>query len=835
MKISVNELKKYVKTLPDDIDELVSLIGSRLVEVESVDDWSEKYHNIYIVKVLSEDLIPGTHLHLCQVDAGEELNQKFGDGATVQIVCGAPNVHQGMFAAWIAPGAIVPMTFGKENFKIDTKKLMGHDSNGMLAAADELALGDEHDGIIELNPEMKIPDGSRSITPGDSFAEVYGLNDQILDIENKSLTHRPDCFGYIGFAREVAGILGEKFDEPDFWQPEHKAHFDHLREIIMSRPEGENTLEVKIEDGDLCPVYLGAILDLKNSPFAPEKKSSYFTPQDVFLIKSGMRPVSPIVDLTNLIMLETGQPLHAFDYDKFVSVGQGTFEHENLPEIKVRAARRGEKLELLDQKTITLTENDIIICSGDVPVALAGAMGGLSTAIDEKTQKIILEVASFSLYHLRSTQMAHGIFSEAITRFTKGQPATIAKPVMIESIYRYGADNLLALAMDSTDDYTNALHPAPISLTLADINNLLGTSFSAKEVKETLLHVGFEVEGNGDFKITAPFWRTDIAIREDIIEEVGRLKGFDNITLSLPLRPFIESEIDPIFALKTKLRNLLSDRFGANEILTYSFISRNLEQKVGENIDDCYEIANSISPELELFRQTLTPSLLSKVRQNLKSGFDHFTIYELNQVTNKSLGLDEDGVPNYETHLAILTTGDYYAIKALAEDLFSLIGVDFSIVPAEHTAPYFEPKHSVDLPFGSFGEIKQSVLSSLKIAQPISALELNLAPLLSAVSRQTVNMPALSKYPSVTRDFTFAAPEDVSFEELQGDLLSAISAEADLISNLTTLSIYQPEGESSRHISFRLTFSSTTHTLSADEISAIIERITSSVKKARLI
>ena len=196
---------------------------------------------------------------------------------------------------------------------------------------------------------------------------------------------------------------------------------------------------------------------------------------------------------------------------------------------------------------------------------------------------------------------------------------------------------------------------------------------------------------------------------------------------------------------------------------------------------------------------------------------------------------DEDGVPNYETHLAILTTGDYYAIKALAEDLFSLIGVDFSIVPAEHTAPYFEPKHSVDLPFGSFGEIKQSVLSSLKIAQPISALELNLAPLLSAVSRQTVNMPALSKYPSVTRDFTFAAPEDVSFEELQGDLLSAISAEADLISNLTTLSIYQPEGESSRHISFRLTFSSTTHTLSADEISAIIERITSSVKKARLI
>ena len=384
MKISLNKIKQYVD-IPQLISdqELIQLIGSRLVEVEEVIDLAPKYRHIYIVKVVSAEPIPDTHLSLCQIDAGPHTSE-YSDSETIQVVCGAPNVHAGMFAAWIAPGTIVPSTFGNENFRLSVRKLRGYDSNGMLAAADELDLGTDHAGIIEIDP--------KSAFPGDDFATIFDLNDLILDVENKSLTHRPDCFGLIGFAREVAGILGVKFQEPVY------------PKLALSQ-----TLPIQVSvDPKLCPRYDCAVFDLPK--FAPEK---YFTKTAAFLAKSGMRSIDPMVDLTNILMLETGQPLHAFDYDKFVALsGQKT------PKIIVRSAKSDETIQLLDGKTVTCTPDDILVTSNNIPVALAGAMGGKNTEIDASTKRVILESATFSLYHLRKTQMAHGIFSEAITRFT---------------------------------------------------------------------------------------------------------------------------------------------------------------------------------------------------------------------------------------------------------------------------------------------------------------------------------------------------------------------------------------------------------------------------------
>ena len=281
MKISLNEIKKLVK-IPSDVsdEELIKLIGARLVEVEGSEDWSEKFKGIKIVRVETCEPIPDTHLHLCQISCGEK----------VQVVCGAPNVHAGMFAVWIAPGCIVPETFGTdEPFEIGSRKLRGYESSGMLAAADELALGAGHDGILEIDPEMP------GVKPGASFAEVFGLNDIILDIENKSLTHRPDCFGLIGFAREVAGILGVEFDEPTDSTNELKGFANckevSPRETINARgPEmreaasrarpsvvvsngressrSQNALVVSahIKDTELCPRYSCAIFDFKDAP-----------------------------------------------------------------------------------------------------------------------------------------------------------------------------------------------------------------------------------------------------------------------------------------------------------------------------------------------------------------------------------------------------------------------------------------------------------------------------------------------------------------------------------------------------------------------------------------
>ena len=289
MLISLNEIKKYVE-IPSTVSnqELIELIGSRLVEIEEVIDLAPKYKGAYIAKVVKCDPIEGTHLNLCQIDAGA-VTAEFSDGETVQVVCGAPNVHSGMLAVWLTPGAIVPSTYVHENFRLGKRKLQGYESNGMLAGADELDFDNEHKAIAEIDPKIA--------RPGDSLADIFALDDLILDVENKSLTHRPDCFGLIGFAREIAGILGIKFNEP--------AVFENLEAKLLP---STLDLQVKIEGDDLCPRYSCAVFDLTR-----HEPSKYLTREAVFLAKAGMRAIDPMVDLTNIIMLETGQPLHAFD------------------------------------------------------------------------------------------------------------------------------------------------------------------------------------------------------------------------------------------------------------------------------------------------------------------------------------------------------------------------------------------------------------------------------------------------------------------------------------------------------------------------------------------
>ncbi|MBQ1528520.1 hypothetical protein IIZ77_02655, partial [Candidatus Saccharibacteria bacterium] len=363
MLISLNELKKLVKIDLAD-EELFKLIGSRLVEIEHVEDLAPKYKKIYVVKVLKAEPIEGTHLHLCQIDAGKELNDYVDPkhSGYIQVVCGAPNVKKGMLTAWVAPGAIVPSTYGTaEPFEISARPLRGFMSHGMLAAMDELALGEDHAGIISIHPDHIIitKDGRpRTIKPGDTLADAFDLNDKIIEVENKSLTHRPDCFGLIGFAREVAGILGQKFDYDESYHATHLAR--------PNKAETEIPLSVKIDNYKICPSYRAFVVDfggpmpteyLPVSFDADQPATRNLLLDDIFFAKAGMRSISPLVDITNRVMLMTGQPLHAFDYDKFVKVG-GT----DTPEVRVRLARPSEKLVLLDDKEIELNENDIVIC-----------------------------------------------------------------------------------------------------------------------------------------------------------------------------------------------------------------------------------------------------------------------------------------------------------------------------------------------------------------------------------------------------------------------------------------------------------------------------------------
>ena len=777
MKISLNWLKKYVDINVDNAA-LEKLIDSRLVEIEEIIDESKKYDNIFVVKVVECEAIPDTHLHLCQIDAGtNEL---------IQIVCGAPNVHAGMLAAWIAPGAIVPQSVHEDApFVIGKRKMLGkYDSCGMLAGADELDFTTDHSTIVEIDPEIA--------QPGDRLADIFELNDVVLDIENKSLTHRPDCFGVIGFAREVAGVLGQKFvSEPAVETADYKK------------------INADIADKTICPRYSAVVLKKHG-----EIKKKYLSLSDTLLAKAGMRPVDPIVDVTNYLMLLTGQPLHAFDYDKFLAVG-GTTE----PKVGVRLAKKGEKLVLLDDTEVELIETDIVITSNDVPVALAGAMGGKSTMIDENTKNVIIESATFSLFNLRKTQMAHGIFSEAITRFTKGQPAyqTLSVALKCAEMLKDGFE------ISEIIDSGYAPEENVVKITTDEINGLLGTNYSLEQIINTLENVEFKVEASGDnLTVTAPAWRTDIHIKEDIIEEVGRLNGYGNIAPVLPAHATAEQ--NKMVTTKSQIRNFLS-LTGANEVLTYTFVHGDLLEKVGQDVKNSYRLINSISLDLQYLRQQIVPSLLVKAYDNLKAKHNSFALFEMNQTFSRSTGVDEDNVPIANNNLAMVVVDNteetkYYLAKKYIEELGKKLGINLTFkkfVPVPKEA-FYEPKRSASIYIGDkivgcIGEMKYGVLNKFKLPRGVAAFEISLEALTEFATLKK-SAPEISDYPTVSRDITITTdkPYEEIFEKLQAKL-----AAKDLVFKIVPTSIYQADGNAPS-LSFHLDFADKNKTLESAEI-----------------
>ena len=780
MKISLNWLKKYVDIKVSNED-LIRLIGARLVEVEGVINETHKYDKIYVARVETAEKIEGTHLTLCKINVGEvgkELAKVEADeNGLVQVMCGAPNARAGMLAVWIAPGAVVPASVHEDApFVIGKRKMLGkYDSYGMLAGADELDFDDKHEKIAEIDPEVA--------QPGELLADVFELNDLILEIENKSLTHRPDCFGMIGFAREVAGILGEKFE------------YKNLEENLTA----DNNIEIKIADKNICERYTAVVLEKHG-----ELKQRYLTWQDTILAKSGMRPVDPIVDMTNYLMLLTGQPLHAFDYDKFVQVG-GT----DKPEIVVRLAKNGEKLTLLDDKEIELNENDIIITSNNVPVALAGAMGGKSTEIDETTRNIIIESATFSLYNLRKTQMAHGIFSEAITRFTKGQPAYQTLAVAEECV-KMLAEGFKVVAV--ADEIAQPEIVSNVEITVKEINSLLGTEYDKNLIVQTLTNVGFTVKADDDsLMITAPAWRTDIHIKEDIIEEVGRLLGYDNILPTLPSHQ--TAELDKMWELKKQIRETMR-RLGANELLTYGFVSGKLLEKADQDPKNSYKIVNSISPELQYVRQSIVPSLLDKAYMNQKIPFDKFTLYEINKVYQKAWGMDEENVPVEKMQMGMVIAERksmgmaYYKAKKYAEELLKELNIVVKFSPLKDSFAVgkpFEPKRAAGIAMedgeiiGVIGEFKNSVRLEFKLAEYLAGFELDLDKILTkANDKKEIYIGKTEK-----RDLTIETNDTygVVVEKID-KVLAKYNAKAEI----TPSSIYQPEVGAEKHISVHIEF-----------------------------
>lgn len=819
MIISVNWLKKFTD-IDTNIDELARLIGERLVEIEEVVNLGEKYQGVVVAKVVECGPLEGSdHLNVTKIDDGGVVpNVERDENGLVQVVCGAPNVRAGLLVAWLPPESTVPETYGTvEPFVLGAKPLRGVMSNGMIASARELDLYDDHSGILELDKDA---------APGTSFAELYELNDYLLDIENKSLTHRPDAFGVIGFAREVAGIQGKPFTNPEW--------LNDLAPMIENDGSAEAPA-VNIEQAELSDRFQAIVLTGIN-----EKATSPVQLQ-TYLARSGVRPINAAVDVSNYLMLLTGQPSHTYDYDKLKVVAGNDFT------IRVRLARPEEKLVLLDGKEITLDESDIVIAAGDTAVGLAGIMGGDNTKVDDTTRSVVLEVATFDLYHMRSSQMRHGIFSEAVTRFTKGIPAPLSSPVMAEAVHMLAQQTGARATSAPVDEYPGKREPITVTVSERLINETLGTAFAAEDIADLLENVGFTVTFSDlTATVTVPYWREDIHIPEDIVEEVGRLAGFDTINLTLPRRDFVAVRPSGFDKLRSKLRSRLV-RAGANEVLTYSFVHSDLLKKAGQNPDDAYRIINSISPDLQYYRLSLTPSLLNNIFANVKAGYDSFALFECNKVHQKPEGMTDENVPVERDSIALVITdrrkqgSAYYQAKTFLDYALEGVGVTATYVPLMETsiaAQVFEPKRSASVidkasgkVIGIVGEYKKSVQKAFKLPEYTAGFEISPRVVLELSQAAGLSYRPLSRYPGSERDVCFQVAHTISYEEIISSARAALQ-NTGLLFEVSPLDLYEAEGSETKNITIRIQLGSYEKTMTADEVNNVIESVIGEVIKA---
>jgi phenylalanyl-tRNA synthetase beta chain len=838
MKVSLNSMQGLCRRygcaeslVPEGIDTLLEKIGAQLGEIENVTFIKDMYAGATIVKVVAcEDHPNADKLHVCTVDdGGKTANIDRQADGLIEVVFGAPNVHAGMLAVWLPPGSTVPESVGKEPFVLEARELRGVVSNGMLASPKELALNENHEGILEIEE-------TAGVKPGDNFGTIFELADDVqIEIENKMFTHRPDCFGFLGIARELAGIQGLPFKSPDWYKTD----------AAIPAAETETLeLELRNEIPSLVPRFMLV-------PMTGVKVGPSPVWLQVELAKYGIRSINNIVDYTNFFMLETGQPLHAYDYDKVKALSGG-----NGAIIEVRQPRDNERLKLLNGKDLDPRQEAIMIATDKALIGLGGVMGGADTEVSDTTTNIILECGTFDMYSVRRTSMEHGLFTEAVTRFNKGQSPLQNRAVMakiVNEISQSAGGTVAGPVIDDNHvDGREWVHP-PVPVTTAFINARLGFSLSPEDVKVILEHVEFEVAIDGDkLTITAPFWRTDIETREDVVEEVGRLYGYDKLPLELPKRSISPVRKNGLLELKSQIREKLV-KSGANEVLTYSFVHGDLLDKVRQDKEKAFKLSNALSPDLQYYRVSLVPSLLDKVHMNIKAGYDAFALFELGKVHYREEWDEaEPEVPNEDDHVALVVAHSdknspegaayYLARNYLAEimdthehDLVPMTEFDLESDEwgRQLAAPY-EPGRSAvilqdKLIWGVVGEFRASVQRQLKLPRHTAGFEINTG-LLGARRSAYHSLP---RYPKVTQDITLKVPSETGYRKVFDVVWGEIDQARPKHSwaTLGPLGIYQPEDNAThKNVSFRFSLASYEKTLTDSEVAGLLDTVATAAK-----
>jgi phenylalanyl-tRNA synthetase beta chain len=763
MKFSYNWIREFVDGLDCAPGQLERLITMKTAECEGIEVAGELLERACAARVDSVEPIANSHNVKAAVDAG-----RYGRKT---VVCGAPNCRAGLVTAYVPVGK---------------KVVSGVESDGMLASAAELGIGRDHAGVIELDSQVGAP------LPG-------CVPDSVIDIDNKSINHRPDLWGHLGMAREVAAILRKRVKDP----------------VDLGRiPPGAAAIGVKIEDYTLCPRYSALVFEnvtVKPSPYWLQAR----------LTAIGLNPINNVVDMTNCIMSELAQPMHAFDADL---IRGGT--------IFIRPARAGERFRALNEEEYTLAPSNLVIADEGGAIALAGVIGGLDSAISEKTTRVVLESANFQASSIRKTSGAVKLRTDASMRFEKAQDPVntvraLARAVELLEELSPGIRLVGGLA----DDKREIVLPALIDLPLAWLDRKLGRHVEKAEVCDILerLEFGVAEKSAGVLSVTVPSWRAtkDVSIKDDLVEEVGRMVGYDSITPVAPLVPTTVPPSNDERSFDRRITDVFVDQ-GFDEVSNYSFLSEETVAAFGGDPAAHLRVTNPIASDQALMRRSLVPGIWKNVGENAKHR-DSFRLFEI----GLEIHPQASGLPAEAPHLCAAV---YDRFGDGAAGLFELKRAAECIMPGLSVEPaaarsYEHPARTVSVMWkgetvGRLFEFHPSKVETGRAA----VLDLDLAAV-RRLSEGRARYTPIRRYPSSAFDLSVIAGE----RELAGRLEArVIGLAGPLLESCRFVRQYSgpplPEGQKS--VSFRVTVGSAERTLSSDEVGEIRARIIDGMRQA---
>lgn len=637
MNISLNLVKKYVD-IPENItaEQIAYDLTMRTVEVEKVYDTSAKFHDIVVGEIKDVKAHPNADaLRICIVDCGE--------GEDKQIVCGGSNLIVGHKVCVSKPGAEVCWHGEGEPVLIKESKLRGEPSFGMICASEEIFLGE----IITQKDEKEIVDLTErgfECKVGENISDALNLSDIILEIDNKSLTNRPDLWGHYGIARELAAIYKIPFNE-----------------IETKNIQVTSKYDVKIEDEDQCPRYTATKIENLTTKESPIWMKN-------ILINAGLRPINAIVDITNYVMVAVGQPLHAFDST-----------HVDGEKIIVRSAKKGEKLLLLDDLDLELEEGDLVICDKSEPMALAGIKGGKKDSILNDTKSIVLETAAFSASGIRKTSRRFDEKTDSSMRYEKGldtQRVDLGLTLALELFAEFFPDSKI---VSYGEEYKFKTERAEIDVTQEFLDKRLGKQLPSDEIIEILSRLGYEISFKNDtYHCIVPTWRStgDVSLKDDVLGDIARLLGYEYFETN-PITIKFDSSVKQIDKeLHRKIKEYLSFRCGFYEIFTYPWVDEKYIKAAGLDANMSIKLATPPSPENSNLRSSLIPGLLEAVEKNHRN-FDEFSIYEMAEVFQKGEyhpSSSDETLPLQNSMLSGMTVGEnavnlFLKLKGVIESL----------------------------------------------------------------------------------------------------------------------------------------------------------------------